>query len=97
MAWGLKYLAADIRKVKIMAKALKNDALMEALKKRQEFLNSLPPDKRKKMIEFQKEIDEALDKVPENERLELIYGMMMNKLNELKEKLNLLQTIIKGN
>jgi len=78
-----------------MAKALKNDTLMNALKKRQDFLNSLPPDKRKKMIEFQKGINEALDKVPENERLELIYRMMMNKLNELKEKLNLLQTIIK--
>jgi len=78
-----------------MAKALKDDALMEALKKREDFLNSLPPDKRKEMIEFQKEIDEALNKVPENERLELIYRMMMNKLNALKEKLNLLQTIIK--
>jgi len=78
-----------------MAKALKDDALMKALKKREDFLNSLPPDKRKEMIEFQKEIDEALNKVPENERLELIYRMMMNKLNALKEKLNLLQTIIK--
>ena len=78
-----------------MAKALKDDALMKALKKREDFLNSLSPDKRKEMIEFQKEIDEALNKVPENERLELIYRMMMNKLNALKEKLNLLQTIIK--
>lgn len=66
-----------------MAEELKDDALMNALKKRREFLNSLPPDRRKKMIEFQKKIDEALDKVSENERSEMIYRMMMNQAEKL--------------
>lgn len=66
-----------------MAEELKDDALMNALKERQDFFNSLPPDRRKEMIEFQKRIDEALDKVPENERSELIYKMMMNKVDAL--------------
>lgn len=66
-----------------MAEELKDDALMNVLKKRKGFLNSLPPDKRKKMIEFQKKIDEALDSVPEHERLELIYRMMMNQAEKL--------------
>ena len=35
------------------------------------------------MIEFQKKIDEALDSVPEHERLELIYRMMMNQFDNL--------------
>jgi hypothetical protein len=69
--------------VKVMAEELKDDAIMNALKERHDFLDSLQPDRRKKMIEFQKKIDEALEKVPENERLELIYRMMMNKLDEL--------------
>lgn len=68
-----------------MAEELRNDALMNALKERQVFFNRLPPDRRKEMIEFQKAIDEALEKVPENERLELIYRMMMNKVNKLIE------------
>lgn len=74
-----------------MAQQLKNDALMNALKKRQEFLNSLPPDKRKKMMEFQKKVDEALASVPEHERLALIYRMMMNKVKELIKEFNSLK------
>ena len=74
-----------------MAEELRDDALMNALKERQDFLNSLPPDRRKEMIEFQKRIDESLDKVPENERLELIYKMMMNKVDALIKQMNLLK------
>ena len=44
------------------------------------------------MIEFQKMIDEALNKVPDNERLELVYRMMLNKADELKRKWDLLKT-----
>ena len=74
-----------------MAEELKDDALMNALKERQDFLNSLRPDRRKEMIEFQKEIDEALDSVPEHERLGLIYKMMMNQVDELIKQVNLLK------
>jgi len=75
-----------------MGEELKDDALMNALKERQDFLNSLPPDRGKEMMEFQKKIDEALDKVPENERLELIYRMMMNKMVELIKQLTFPKT-----
>jgi len=71
-----------------MAKELKNDALMNALKKREEFLHSLPPDRRKKMREFQKKIDEALNKVPQNERLDLIHRMMIGEAQKLIKQLN---------
>jgi hypothetical protein len=75
-----------------MAERLKDDALMDALKERHDFLNSLPPDRKEKMIEFQKMINEALNKVPDNERLELVYRMMLNKADELKRKWDLLKT-----
>ena len=74
-----------------MAEELKDDALMNALKERQDFLNSLPPDRRKEMIEFQKKIDEALNSVTEHERLGLIYKMMMNQVDELIKQVNLLK------
>ena len=81
-----------------MAEELKNDALMNALKKRTDFLNSLPPDRRQKMIEFQKNIDEALDRVPENERLELIYRMMVNQadnlINQMKKMVDVVLPLI---
>lgn len=75
-----------------MAEELKDDALMNALKKRKEFLNSLPPGRRKKMVEFQKKIDEALDSVPEHERLELIYRMMMNQVETLIKQMTFQKT-----
>ena len=66
-----------------MAEELKNDALMDALKERHDFLNSLPPDRRKEVIEFKKNIDAALNKLTEKERLELIDRMLMNKVEDL--------------
>jgi len=76
-----------------MAEKLKDNPLMNALKERQEFLNALPLNRRKKMIEFQRKINETLGSIiPADERLELIYKMMLNKADELKRKLDRLKT-----
>ncbi len=76
-----------------MAQKLRDDPLLNALKERQDFLNALPLRRRKKMIEFQRKIDETFGSIiPADERLELIYRMMLNKADELKRKLDRLKT-----
>jgi hypothetical protein len=76
-----------------MAEKMKDNPLIDALKERQDFLNSLPLRRRKKMIEFQRKIDETFGSImPADERLELIYRMMLNKADELKRKLDRLKT-----
>ena len=76
-----------------MAERLKDNPFINALKERQDFLNALPLRRRKKMIEFQRKIDETLGSIiPADERLELIYRMMLNKADELKRRLDRLKT-----
>lgn len=76
-----------------MAEKLKDDSLINLLKERQDFLNALPLRRRKKMLEFQRKINETLGSIiPADERLELIYRMMLNKADELKNKLDRLKT-----
>ena len=76
-----------------MAEKMKDNPLIDALKERQDFLNALPLRRRKKMIEFQRKIDETFGSImPADERLELIYRMMLNKADELKRKLDRLKT-----
>lgn len=62
-------------------------ALEKALKARQEFLNSLSGEKRKKALEFQKEIYEKLKHAgSQHNRLVLINQMMMDKVAEFGEE-----------
>ena len=76
-----------------MAERLKDNPLINVLKERQDFLNALPLRRRKKMIEFQRKIEETLGSIlPADERLELIYRMMLNKADELKSKVDRLKT-----
>lgn len=76
-----------------MAERLKDNPIVNALKERQDFLNALPIRRRKKMIEFQRKIEETLGSIlPADERLELIYRMMLNKADELKSRVDRLKT-----
>jgi len=56
-----------------------NEKLQKAIEKRNEFLNQNPH-----MQEYQKVIDEALDKTPQHMRLEVISLLLATKLTELK-------------
>jgi hypothetical protein len=61
------------------------DILKEAIEKRDKFLKDYPH-----MQEFQKEIDDILDKTPTHMRKDVVITLLISKLQELQQSLNLL-------
>lgn len=65
-----------------------SENLEKAIKVRKEFLDNLPPDKKEKMLQFQKEIEEKLNKAGnQHNRMIICRQLMMEKLAEFNRQL----------
>jgi hypothetical protein len=65
-----------------------NEDLEKAIKARKEFLDSLPPEQKEKMLKIQKEIDDKLSKAGNQyNRIVVCREMMLQKLAELNQQL----------
>lgn len=72
----------------------KEQAVQAAIKARDEFIASLPPERKADAEELQAKIDLALKKAGNaNNRLTIIYGMMMDAFYELNGHLQSLRNI----
>ena len=68
--------------------------VLAAIKARNDYIESLPPEQKERALKLQAEIDEAMRKAGnQNNRLTIAYTMMMEKFYELNDSLQALRAL----